>query len=184
MKALITFIVLLAVAGFGLWDVYAPPPREIIRAPVVDDTPPGLTLPPVSFTDLDGTTHALEDFKGRTILINVWATWCAPCLIEFPDLLKIAQARANDLTLIALSVDADAALIPAFFNRLSGFDRALTDLPNVLIAHDPKKVIAQDILQTVRYPESYLLGPDLTVHRKIVGPLTEADIQSLLSAQN
>lgn len=46
--------------------------------------------PPTSFLDKDGQPVRLADFKGKVVVLNVWATWCAPCLLEMPTLAKLA----------------------------------------------------------------------------------------------
>jgi thiol-disulfide isomerase/thioredoxin len=61
--------------------------------------------------DIDALTAAqfpavLEANRGRVLIVNLWATWCAPCLREIPDLLALEQSRADDgLTLIGISLD-------------------------------------------------------------------------------
>ena len=57
-----------------------------------------------SFTDLHGTTHTLESHRGKWVLVNLWATWCAPCLLEMPELEALSRAR-NDLVVLGLAVD-------------------------------------------------------------------------------
>jgi peroxiredoxin len=52
----------------------------------------GQLLPAVSLPDLDGKLHPLSDYRGRRVLLNFWASWCAPCLAEMPAL---ARAQAN-----------------------------------------------------------------------------------------
>lgn len=70
-------------------------------------------LPDVAFTDASGKPMTLADFKGRTVLLNLWATWCAPCRKEMPDLDKLQKELGSaSFEVVALSVDrqgADAA---------------------------------------------------------------------------
>lgn len=67
----------------------------------------GQPIPSGSFTDADGNSQTLEAFKGKTILVNYWATWCPPCEKEMPSLGALQTARAGDtFEVIALSVDA------------------------------------------------------------------------------
>ncbi len=64
------------------------------------------SLPDISFADGDGKTLALSSFKGRTILLNLWATWCAPCREEMPSLDRLQQALGSDkFEVVALSLD-------------------------------------------------------------------------------
>ena len=71
-------------------------------------TPPG-TLPDAQVTTLDGTPkHLVADWKGRTLVLNFWATWCIPCVAELPALDHLAQSDPT-LTIIALSADRTGA---------------------------------------------------------------------------
>src|SRR5579871_6104711 len=64
--------------------------------------------PDVPFTDAAGKTHTLAEFKGKAVVENLWATWCAPCVQEMPTLAKLAQASAGQpVVVLPISVDAD-----------------------------------------------------------------------------
>src|SRR5688572_23935010 len=56
----------------------------------------GQPVPEFSFRTLDGKAHALEDFKGKATVLNFWATWCAPCLVEFPQMLNLARETQGE----------------------------------------------------------------------------------------
>ncbi|MBS7663206.1 TlpA family protein disulfide reductase [Pseudomonas lalucatii] len=79
-------------------------------APPADLTiwPEPKTVAEVEFTDSQGKPRTLGDFQGRIVLLNVWATWCAPCREEMPTLDRL-QARLGgaDFQVLALSVDPD-----------------------------------------------------------------------------
>ncbi len=59
--------------------------------------------PAVSFADIQGGRHALADFKGRYVLLNLWATWCAPCVAELPALATL-KLRVPALKVLAVDV--------------------------------------------------------------------------------
>ena len=61
-----------------------------------------------SFTDTKGKSHSLSAHAGKWVLVNLWATWCAPCLAEMPELEALAKAR-NDLVVLGLAVDGQSA---------------------------------------------------------------------------
>jgi thiol-disulfide isomerase/thioredoxin len=63
-------------------------------------------MPPLTFTDKDGKPVTLASFKGRNILLNLWATWCVPCRMEMPSLDRLEAARGNDnFSVVAVNID-------------------------------------------------------------------------------
>jgi thiol-disulfide isomerase/thioredoxin len=72
----------------------------------VDDQPsPAPTLP---FVDAAGKTHTLAEFKGKAVIVNFWATWCAPCVQEMPTLAKLAtQTAGQPVVVLPISLDND-----------------------------------------------------------------------------
>ena len=186
MRAKIIILFLLVCLGllFGLWDVMKPLPSGPFA--IVTDRSVSLdhnTVPDVVLQGLNGERYRLHDFKGRVVVLNIWATWCAPCIKEFPQLLELAAMYPDRVTLIALSVDVRAANIRRFIeHKLPDDAQDLLHSNQVIIAHDPKKAIAQDVFQTVLYPESFIIAPDLRIVRKIAGVTdwTGQDIRQLI----
>lgn len=67
-------------------------------------------LPEITFNDADGNTLTLADFKGKTILLNLWATWCAPCREEMPALDRLQKELGGEkFEVVALSLDRKGA---------------------------------------------------------------------------
>ncbi|HRD28374.1 MAG TPA: TlpA disulfide reductase family protein [Caulobacter sp.] len=67
--------------------------------------------PTAGFTDADGKAMTLADFKGQIVVVNLWATWCAPCRLEMPTLAKLQAAyQTQPVQVVAISVDRDADL--------------------------------------------------------------------------
>lgn len=65
-------------------------------------------VPEAPFTDRDGRTHMLADWKGKVVLVNFWATWCAPCVAEMPALDRLQkELGGNDFEVVAVSVDRE-----------------------------------------------------------------------------
>ena len=63
-------------------------------------------LPDISFLDGEGKSVSLKDFAGKTVLLNLWATWCAPCREEMPDLARLQKELGSDkFQVVALAVD-------------------------------------------------------------------------------
>jgi thiol-disulfide isomerase/thioredoxin len=66
----------------------------------------GREVPDLQFQDGTGRTHSLAEFRGRVVLLNIWATWCAPCREEMPALDRLeAKLGGPDFDVVALSID-------------------------------------------------------------------------------
>lgn len=76
--------------------------------------------PNVNFTNADGAQVSLYDFKGKVVLLNLWATWCAPCVKELPDLDRLqASLGGSNFQVVALSSDRNGAeKVPPFLKNL------------------------------------------------------------------
>ncbi|MFO1047846.1 MAG: TlpA disulfide reductase family protein [Geminicoccaceae bacterium] len=76
------------------------------RADAPIETAAPQPLPALAFETLDGQPASLADFAGKVVVLNLWATWCAPCREEMPSLDRLqAQFAGRDLVVLALSVD-------------------------------------------------------------------------------
>jgi thiol-disulfide isomerase/thioredoxin len=74
------------------------------------------TLPNVRFADGNGRAMTLQDFRGKFVLLNVWATWCVPCRKEMPTLDRLqAKLGGPDFEVVALSIDRGGPLIVSTF---------------------------------------------------------------------
>ena len=69
-------------------------------------------------TDTKGMTHTLAAYRGKWVLVNAWATWCSPCLVEMPELEALSRSHP-DLIVLGLAVDGqDARRVMQFAERL------------------------------------------------------------------
>lgn len=95
----------------------------------VNRTQVGLPAPDASFSDPEGEAATLAEFRGGPVLLNLWATWCAPCVAELPTLDALAEREAGKLSVITVSQDSDgqnaagepelaAEKVDAFFNKM------------------------------------------------------------------
>lgn len=74
--------------------------------------------PQAIYKSPDGAQMRLSDYQGKVVLLNVWATWCAPCIAEMPSLDRLeAQMGGDDFAVVPISLDRRASDIPAFFDR-------------------------------------------------------------------
>lgn len=105
-----------------------------------------------SLKDTQGNTHRLEDYRGKWVLVNFWATWCPPCLSEIPELSSLHDAhKDNDLVVIGIALDSGSSRKVADFSQAHGISYP------VVMGND--KITAQigelDVL-----PTSYLYSPN------------------------
>ena len=93
---------------------------------------PPVPAPPEAFAALDGAPVRLADFKGRVVVLNFWATWCAPCVREMPSLDRLQAALEDrDLAVLAVSIDRGGAKVIRPFAKRLGLER-------LGLYHDPK----------------------------------------------
>lgn len=128
----------------------------------IDRKKAGEPLPDIGFTDEAGKTVSLKTFAGKPVLVNLWATWCAPCIAEMPQLDKIAGVHAKDgLHLLTISQDSMGAdKVMAYWNG-KGFQHIhpYLDPENALGFHYGTGVL----------PTSVLYGADGKEIARIIG---------------
>jgi cytochrome c biogenesis protein CcmG/thiol:disulfide interchange protein DsbE len=123
-----------------------------------------------------GEPVAISDYEGRVILVNVWATWCAPCLQEMPSMQRLYESLGDtDFEILAISIDARAGQKDEF-GRPGGDLRAFADKLGLTfpILHDPGGGV-QRVYQTTGVPETFLIGRDGIIYKKVAGG-TEWDL--------
>lgn len=104
-------------------------------------------------------TIQLSQFRGKVVLLNFWATWCAPCIDELPSLQRL-QALRPDIQVVAVSIDDDADTYNKFLQQYS---------INLLSARDGTQG-ANLKYGSVRVPETFLIDRQGNIRRKFIGP--------------
>lgn len=101
----------------------------------------GRSLRDMAFQRPDGSAVTLADFTGKPVLLNLWATWCKPCREEMPALDRLAAAEADDLQIVAVSLDTGPADRPREFLAEIGVERlALYRDPDLNLLNDIKRL--------------------------------------------
>ena len=122
----------------------------------------GAAAPNFSLPGLDGKMITLADYKGKVVFLNIWATWCPPCVQEMPSMKKLYQElNGEGFEILAVSIDASGgeAVIP--FMKKYGLS-----FPALL---DTKSSI-KSLYQTTGVPESFIIDKDGIIAEKIIGP--------------
>ena len=127
----------------------------------VYDVSEGDRAPGFIVSDDQGVGVGLDDYGGKVVLLNFWATWCPPCVQEMPSLDAIyRELRDRGFVVLGISVDEDADQYRAFL------DSSGVSFPT---ARDPERTVSVRY-GTMKYPESYLISREGRVLRKYVGP--------------
>lgn len=104
---------------FLCWLMAAPLPASANGVPGLLVNAKPQTLPLIVFHDQQARPWQLADFRGQLLVVNIWASWCATCVMEMPSLSRLQKKMgAEGLQVITISQDADGATVPGFFDRL------------------------------------------------------------------
>jgi cytochrome c biogenesis protein CcmG/thiol:disulfide interchange protein DsbE len=147
--------------------------------PQIDLVSVGSTAPAFQAKDLaTGRAVTLADYRGKVVLLNVWATWCAPCRVEMPSMERLyRRLGGSDFRVVAVSIDEeDDSVVTAFARELGlTFD----------ILHDQTAAIKLDY-QATGVPESWVINRDGVIIKKVIGasewdgPVNETLIRRLI----
>ena len=127
LRARLAYILVASIAAVGLpWLLYenrardvnasASPPAVLDKMQLTEGTP---AAPAVTFYDAEGKALSLNDFRGRYVLVNLWATWCGPCINELPSLVRLqAELPQDKITVLPLDLEKhDAQKVAEFLER-------------------------------------------------------------------
>lgn len=192
--ALILLMAVIAAAAL-LYDTVtdggeAEPPRSVAAGPAAEGTQkvkpvpdwgaalerlnPPEAAPTVAFSDGEGTAMTLADFEGQGVVVNLWATWCGPCVHEMPSLNRLQAAVADDgIRVVAVSSDREGMAKVGPFLAEHGLDRLEPYL-------DPKGEFTRS-LNGRSLPSTYILNPEGQIVARYVGP-AEWDAPELVEA--
>ena len=135
----------------------------------------GVPAPDFMLTDLNGQSVSLSSVAGRPVWINVWATWCAPCRAEMPDIDTVYQdlraKNGSDLALLMVSLGEDPGAVRKYV------DSTRYDLPILL---DPEFALTERYRIT-GLPTHYFIARDGTIKDLHIGPLKPNVMRSMLA---
>ncbi|WP_040948975.1 peroxiredoxin family protein [Gorillibacterium massiliense] len=167
-------IAITILAGLILWGIFdymkkpnntlAPAPSSI-SASVPEGVTKGKRAPDFQLTDLNGNAIKLTDFRGKTVLLNFWATWCPPCKVEMPQMRDFyTQYKHKDVIILGVNLtdtEKNAGHVQSFAS-----ENGLT-FPIVL---DKKGVVA-DLYRVAAYPTTFIIDPDGIIRDKFQGAI-------------
>lgn len=121
---------------------------------------PGSPAPDFSLKNLKGEQVRLSDYRGQVVLLNIWATWCTPCIEELPSMEKLYQElKDKGFTILAVSIDKKENPVKRFVKKLN-----LT-FPILL---DPKNRITR-LYRTTGVPETFIIDKKGVIREKVIG---------------
>jgi cytochrome c biogenesis protein CcmG/thiol:disulfide interchange protein DsbE len=155
---------LLLLAGWGVLLVARSAPSAGARV--------GQTAPDFALADLDGNPLRLNDLRGRPVIVNFWASWCGPCVEEFP-LLQTAAAQhgVDGLAVVGIVYRDNSEAARAFMARLGASWPA---------AMDPGEQVAESF-GIYGPPETFFIDSTGVVRGRQIGQLTAADLDRQLA---
>lgn len=117
---------------------------------------------PFELNDINGKKFSSDLLKDKVVILSFWASWCAPCVAEFPAMIKLVNLMKGQVLLIAVSQDRSLSDITTFFKSIE--DRS--DFMHVL--WDEDKSLGQKY-GVERLPESFVIGKNGKLVKKIIG---------------
>ncbi len=162
-KGLIVVVVL--VAGLGFWYSQNKDRLTFQTTPTqysVLDKMEKEGLPAFELPRLDGSTFRMADLQGKVVVLNFWASWCNPCVEEFPSFMELVKKFEGKVVIIAASTDENRDDMTAFLKAFG--------LPkeNIEILWDKDRAVA-NLFGVGKIPESFIIGKDGKLVRKVAG---------------
>ena len=122
----------------------------------------GGATPPLALQDIDGKPHRLQDYRGKVVLINFWATWCGPCREEMPSLNRLrASLAGRPFVVLAVNLAESEARIRRFTQEVP---------LDFLILLDRDTAVAKAWKARI-LPASFLVGPDGRIRYSVLGEI-------------
>ena len=133
----------------------------------------GALAPDFSLFNLEGEQITLSDLRGRPVMINLWATWCAPCRIEMPHIQDRFERYAGEgFLVLAVDFDEPADIVADFRDELGlTFDILL----------DPGAKV-QELYRNRNYPSTFFVDADGVIQVQHIGLMTESQLDENLAA--
>jgi thiol-disulfide isomerase/thioredoxin len=150
----------------------------------VADAKDAKPAPELTLKDPDGKEVSLEQYRGKVVLVNFWATWCEPCQVEIPWLIEMQQKySAQGFTILGIAMDEDGASIVTPWVQKERFDvngtKSAMNYP-IVIGND---AAADKFGGLLGYPTSVLISRDGKILKRITGIITPEEISKLVESQ-
>ncbi len=115
---------------------------------------------------IEGKEISLTQFKDKIVILSFWASWCAPCVEEFPSMVSLLKKFPDQVVMVAVSADDSVDDINIFFKSL----KIEGKLPNLFVVWDANHEISQKY-QIQKMPETFIFQKGSKLLRKVVGSI-------------
>ena len=130
----------------------------------------GETLPDVDITGLtSGESIQLSDIEGPAV-VNLWATWCAPCRAEIPDFEEVHQARSGEVRFVGINVGEDPAVAAGFIDEVGATYDQFADLDGEVSTE----------LRATSMPVTVVIDEDGVITTRHLGPLDQQGLNEAI----
>lgn len=155
------WIVALGLVSAWCLFLYVFGPRPSLDVPMLEGT---ALKQPAAFdwapSDLDGRPVPFERYRGKPVFLNVWATWCPPCVAELPSIARLAGTSALDqVAFVCVSIDPDIEAVRRFVKG--------KDWPMTVLHVDPSTL--PEVFTTEGIPATFLIAPDGRIAASALG---------------
>jgi len=124
---------------------------------------------------LNGKSYSMNSFKGKVVLLNLWASWCSGCKKEMPEFYKLQKSMGRNFKIVAVSIDKNSADAKSFLASVNKKTHMKTPF---VVLHNPSKSLAK-AYKAQAMPSSYLIDKKGIIRAVIVGSLNHNDIVQL-----
>jgi len=132
----------------------------------------GEIAPDFTGTTLDGEIIRLSDFRGKIVLVNGFASWCGPCLIETPHLVDVYNAEGGEVVIIGLNLEEDEAQVAGYRDEF--------DVPYPLVLNEDGKLT--ELYRPIGLPTSWFIDPEGVIRYVHAGPMTTPMLKEVIAA--
>ncbi|WP_053363595.1 redoxin domain-containing protein [Bacillus sp. FJAT-27251] len=165
--AISMFVGVLMLALFAAMDKGNQP--ETSSSPIVHAAETGKPAPSFSLVNMEGKEVKLEDYKGKKVMLNFWATWCPPCKAEMPAMQQLYEKAGGSFEILAIAIDPD--------NDVAGFVNEYELTFPILL--DKNGTVNNDY-GIISIPTTFLIDEDGKMKKKHIGMMTLEQMEEFM----